>query len=104
MTEDVIADPTEEAPNVSGSMVVIHRKLPGSTVGSLTDVADAALSLIERLVLLLGDSIRLLYSSGVCGLSEGLLACPVVSGASWPRMGSFAAPLRRTVLTLPHWH
>jgi len=82
VAEKVVANPTKQAPDIAGGMIVINRELTSAPSSSLTDVARASLRLVERLILLRGDSIRSLDPSGVRRLSKRLLAGPMTRCAA----------------------
>jgi hypothetical protein len=101
VSEDVVTRRAQQATNVTGLVVVVDCQLLSLTGRTLADVADASLCLVERLVLLWGESVPLTYPTAVSGLSEGLQAGPVVSGAARSRMRGGPLRARLTVLAEP---
>lgn len=94
MTQNpVVTGLAQQASDVPGAVVVIHGQLPASPCCALADVALATLRLVDRVVLLGCDAVRLGDVPGVARSSSLLPNLPVVR--STPRPGVRSLPPRR---------
>ena len=105
MTQNpVVTGLAQQASDVPGAVVVVDRELPPGTRRTLADVTLTTLRLVDRVVLLGCDAVRLGDVPCVARSSPLLPNLPVVRSA--PRPGVRSLPPRRdafclTVLTNP---
>lgn len=96
VSEDGVAGLAQEPSNVTAVVIVVDRKSTHLPRGSLADVADASLRLVEGLVLLQGKAVGLEYPTAVSGPFLGFLEGS--QAGSTPRTGRLERPGRRSAV------
>jgi hypothetical protein len=87
VTENLVTPGAQQASDVSRFMIVVNSKALARSRSSLADETHSALTLVEFIVLLLGNAVRLEDVIAMGRLSGGLLLQAVMSGASRTRVG-----------------